>query len=89
MNRLRNALQTKEIPQRTFLNIEGEFDNTSHKAIRDSLILKGVGNTKALWTSKMLESKEIEAPTGRKSTIMKASYGYAQGRVAGERTGRA
>lgn len=55
--------------------MKGTFDNTSSIEVRDTLIRKGVGNTLAFRTGKMLESTQTEVPTRTNSIAIKTTQG--------------
>lgn len=59
-----DTIETKQIAQCALLDIKGAFHNKSHIEVQDTLISKGVGNTLAFRVGRMLESRQIEIPTG-------------------------
>ena len=78
---IQEALNHNETIICAFLDIEGAFDNTPHKAVKDALTDRGVDNITIRWIHEMLTSRAVESQTGGNTTKVNTTRGCPQGGV--------
>ncbi|GAB0090988.1 uncharacterized protein DMENIID0001_057790 [Sergentomyia squamirostris] len=64
-----------------FLDAEGAFDNTSHNAVENALVKRGVSPTLSKWMRQTLATRIVETQVGKTPLRMKTTRGCPQGGV--------
>lgn len=78
-SKIEKALESKNIALCAFIDISGAFDNTSHKAIQDALLRKGVSPIINQWVLSMLKTRNISLELGGTIESITATRGCPQG----------
>lgn len=80
-SKIEEALDSKETALCAFLDIEGAFDNTSHKAVEKALERRKVNTTALRWVGELLGTRRAETQVGQNTITVKTTRGCPQGGV--------